>query len=65
MQTLTTMKKNNITSEDVHIFAYLRRSTNKKEQEDSLVQQEDGIGSIVRKLGLEKQEKRYFAETYS
>ncbi len=47
------------------IFAYLRRSTSKIEQSESLIQQEDGIFSIVKKLWLEKQEIRYFAETYS
>lgn len=47
------------------IFAYLRRSTSKVEQSESLIQQEDGIFSIVKKLWLEKEEIRYFAETYS
>lgn len=47
------------------IFAYLRRSTSKEEQKESLIQQEDGIDSIVRKLWLEKENIRYFAETYS
>ncbi|MEI7563172.1 MAG: hypothetical protein WCJ39_05970 [bacterium] len=32
------------------IFAYLRRSTSKEEQKESLIQQEDGIDSIVKKL---------------
>ena len=32
------------------IFAYLRRSTSKIEQSESLIQQEDGIFSIVKKL---------------
>ncbi len=54
-----------VVSWEVPIFAYLRKSTNKKEQEDSLVQQEDGISSIVKKLRLEGQEIRYFAETFS
>jgi hypothetical protein len=47
------------------IFAYLRRSTAKIEQSESLIQQEDGIDSIVRKLWYEKEEIKYFAETYS
>jgi len=36
------------------IFAYLRRSTSKEEQAESLIQQEDWIDSIVRKLWYEK-----------
>ncbi len=47
------------------IFAYLRRSTAKLEQSESLIQQEDGIDSIVRKLWYEKEDIQYFAETYS
>lgn len=47
------------------IFAYLRRSTPKEEQRESLIQQEDGINSIVKKLGLGKEEIYYFAETFS
>lgn len=52
-------------NDDVPIFAYLRRSTNKKEQEDSLIQQEDGISTIVKRLGLGERKIRYFAETRS
>ena len=47
------------------IFAYLRRSTAKKEQADSLIQQEDGIDSIVKRLWYENEDIRYFAETFS
>lgn len=47
------------------IFAYLRRSTSKTEQSESLIQQEDGIDSIVKKLWFEKENIMYFAETYS
>ncbi len=47
------------------IFAYLRRSTSKEEQAESLIQQEDGIGSIVKKLWLDGENIVYFAETYS
>ncbi len=47
------------------IFAYLRRSTSKVEQSTSLIQQEDGIFSIVKKLWFEKENIKYFAETYS
>lgn len=39
-----------VTKSGKTIFAYLRRSTTKKEQEESLMQQEDGIDSIVKKL---------------
>lgn len=53
------------TSEKPPIFAYLRRSTSKKEQAESLIQQEDGIGNIVKRLGLEKESIVYFAETRS
>lgn len=54
-----------VTKSGKTIFAYLRRSTTKKEQEESLMQQEDGIDSIVKKLWYEKEDIRYFAETYS
>ena len=52
-------------NENIPVFAYLRRSTPKEEQRESLIQQEDGINSIVKKLGLEKEEIYYFAETFS
>ena len=52
-------------SDEEHIFAYLRRSTSKKEQEDSLIQQEDGIKNIVSRLSMENEEIIYFAETFS
>ncbi len=47
------------------IFAYLRRSTKKAEQENSLIQQEDGIQSLIRRLGLDADSVRYFAESRS
>jgi hypothetical protein len=47
------------------IFAYLRKSTTKEEQKESLIQQQDWISSIVNKLWFEKENIRYFAETYS
>lgn len=47
------------------VFAYLRRSTSKKEQEDSLLQQKDGVNSIIKKLGLKTEKVRYFIETES
>ena len=47
------------------IFAYMRRSTSKIGQADSLIQQEDGIDSMVRKLGYENETIKYFAETHS
>jgi hypothetical protein len=43
-------KEDNNLPVKVPIFAYLRRSTNKEEQAESLIQQEDGIGSIVKRL---------------
>lgn len=58
------IEKNKLSTK-VPIFAYLRRSTSKEEQAESLIQQEDGIGSIVKKLGFEKEDIVYFAETYS
>ncbi len=49
----------------VPIFAYLRRSTNKVEQSESLIQQEDGIDSMVKKLWYENEHIQLFSETRS
>ena len=49
-----TASKEKQTIDKTPIFAYLRRSTNKLEQSESLIQQEDWIDSIVRKLWFEK-----------
>ncbi len=58
-------QQNKSLSKDTSIFAYLRRSTNKEEQRESLIQQEDGIGSIVKRLKFEKEKVRVFGETFS
>lgn len=59
------IKKESVSHTKIPIFAYLRRSTSKEEQAESLIQQEDWIWSIVKKLWFEKESIQYFAETYS
>lgn len=65
MQTLTTMKNTNIAPEDVCIFAYLRKSTDKEEQKDSITQQEEGVERIAKELGLDMSKITNFTETKS
>lgn len=65
MQTLTTMKNINKASEDVRIFAYLRKSTDKEEQKDSITQQEEGVERIAKELGLDMSKITNFTETKS
>lgn len=47
------------------IFAYLRKSTNKKEQELSLIQQEEWINIISEKLGFNINNVKSYTETKS
>lgn len=47
------------------LFAYLRRSTKKKEQEDSLPQQEEGLVSMSKMLGFSLDSVNKFIESRS
>lgn len=47
------------------VFAYMRRSTTKKEQASSLPQQEEGIEIIARELGIEIEKVNAFTESRS
>jgi hypothetical protein len=49
----------------VHIFAYMRRSTKKEEQAESLLQQEEGIKNIAQKLNINLGDIRFFTESRS
>lgn len=59
------MKNINIDPDDLNIFAYLRRSTDKEEQKDSITQQEEGIERIAKELGFDMGKIRNFTETKS
>ncbi len=47
------------------IFAYMRKSTNKQEQELSLVQQEEWISELAKHLWVDLSRIKTFAETHS
>lgn len=47
------------------VYAYMRRSTTKREQEDSLLQQEEGITHIAKELGIPLESIRKFTESKS
>ncbi len=50
---------------DYYFFAYMRRSTKKEEQAESLLQQEEWIKNIATKLGIPLSKIRFFTESKS
>ena len=51
--------------EEIPVFAYMRKSTSKKEQEESIEQQQEGIQHLSQELGINLKHVRIYSETKS
>jgi signal recognition particle GTPase len=65
-QSNKSLKKNGLSQPPkVHYFAYMRRSTTKEEQSESLIQQEEGVKTIAQGIGVSLTEIHPFTESRS